>query len=65
MGKYNIMLVDDEQVSITPIKELLESLGYRVIAAVSGQEAIAIYMEKGKKPGFSLFPPQYKGFDSK
>ena len=47
-GKETILLVDDERVSITPIKELLESLGYRVIAAGSGQEAIAIYMEKGK-----------------
>jgi PAS domain S-box-containing protein len=47
-GKETILLVDDEQVSITPIKELLESIGYRVIAAGSGQEAIAIYMEKGK-----------------
>jgi PAS domain S-box-containing protein len=47
-GKETILLVDDEQVSVTPTKELLESLGYRVIAAGSGQEAIAIYMEKGK-----------------
>ena len=27
-------------------RELLESLGYRVYAAGSGQEAIAVYMEK-------------------
>ena len=30
-------------------RELLESLGYRVYAAGSGQEAIAVYLEKRKE----------------
>ena len=35
--------------NITVTKEILESLGYRVMVAGSGQEAIAQYMVKGSE----------------
>ncbi|NPU86579.1 MAG: response regulator [Syntrophaceae bacterium] len=46
-GRETILLVDDEKVVSEITKELLESLGYRIYLAGSGQEAVAVYMEKG------------------
>jgi signal transduction histidine kinase/CheY-like chemotaxis protein len=48
-GKESILLVDDEETVTEVNKELLESMGYRVYATRSGQEAIAVYMEKQKE----------------
>ncbi len=48
-GEETILLVDDEQSIAEVTKEILESLGYRVMTAGSGQEAMAIFMEKGKE----------------
>ena len=48
-GTETILLVDDEKMILEVSKELLESMGYRVYAAGSGQEAIAVYMEKQKE----------------
>ena len=45
-GTETILLVDDEQMVLEVSKDLLEYMGYRVYAAGSGQEAIAVYMEK-------------------
>ena len=45
-GTETILLVDDEKMVLEVSKALLESLGYGVYAAGSGQEAIAVYMEK-------------------
>jgi two-component system cell cycle sensor histidine kinase/response regulator CckA len=45
-GAETILLVDDEQMVLKVTRELLESLGYRVYAAGSGQEAVAVYMDK-------------------
>ncbi|MEI7636217.1 MAG: PAS domain S-box protein [Syntrophus sp. (in: bacteria)] len=45
-GTETILLVDDEKMVLEVSKELLESMGYRVYAVGSGQEAIAIFMEK-------------------
>jgi CheY-like chemotaxis protein len=45
-GTETILLVDDEQMVLEVSKDLLEYLGYRVYVAGSGQEAIAVYMEK-------------------
>ena len=44
-GKETILLIDDEETVLDITKELLESLGYKVIATRSGQEAIKIYKE--------------------
>jgi CheY-like chemotaxis protein len=45
-GKGGILLVDDEQMIIDVGKQLVEKLGYRVITAKSGKEAIDVYNEK-------------------
>ncbi len=48
-GQETILLVDDERSNICVTRELLEGLGYRVIPAGSGQEAVATYMEMREK----------------
>ena len=48
-GTETILLVDDEQMVLEVNKELLESMRYKVYAAGSGQEGIAVYMEKKDK----------------
>jgi signal transduction histidine kinase/CheY-like chemotaxis protein len=45
-GTETILLVDDEKMVVEVTRELLESLGYRVYAAGSGQGAIAMYLGK-------------------
>ena len=49
MGQETILLVDDEEMIIDVGRELLEELGYQVILARSGHEAIAIYRQKCEK----------------
>ena len=48
-GTETILLIDDEKVVMGVNKELLESVGYTVYAAGSGQEGLAVYMEKKDK----------------
>lgn len=45
-GTETILLVDDETMVLDVATELLESLGYRVYGASSGQEAVTVYHEK-------------------
>jgi CheY-like chemotaxis protein len=45
-GVETVLLVDDEQMVLEVSKGLLEYMGYRVYVTGSGQEAIAVYMEK-------------------
>ena len=49
MGAETILLVEDEKLVLTVSKEMLESLGYRVYAAASGQEAVTVYLKKRNK----------------
>ena len=42
-GTETILLVDDEEVITDVSREILETLGYRVLVAGSGQEAIDVY----------------------
>jgi signal transduction histidine kinase/ActR/RegA family two-component response regulator len=42
-GYETILLVDDEEMVINVSREILDTLGYRVIVARNGQEAIDIY----------------------
>ena len=42
-GAETILLVDDEESVTTVSKDMLEVLGYSVLIARSGQEAIDIY----------------------
>ncbi len=45
-GTETILVADDEEVILEVSTEMLASLGYRVYAAGSGQEAIAVFREK-------------------
>lgn len=44
-GKGTILLVDDEIIIIEVGREMLEAIGYRVLTATSGNEAMEIYQE--------------------
>lgn len=46
-GKETILIVDDEETIITITKQMLQSLGYRVMTAGSGSEAVDIYKTHG------------------
>jgi PAS domain S-box-containing protein len=46
-GSETLLLVDDEKVNLETTAELMGQLGYRVFVAGSGQEALAVYAEKG------------------
>ncbi len=48
-GTETVLLVDDEKTVLDVNRELLETMGYKVYAAGSGQEAVAVYMEKKDK----------------
>lgn len=48
-GMETILLIDDENMVIEVTKELLEMLGYKVIMATSGSDALNIYREKAKE----------------
>jgi CheY-like chemotaxis protein len=48
-GREAVMVVDDEVMNISVMKEMLEMLHYRVLPMGSGQEAVAVYMEKGNE----------------
>jgi len=45
-GNGKILVVDDEQLIRTTVKSMLEKLGYDVIQAENGEEAINIYQEQ-------------------
>ena len=46
MGTETILFVDDEEVILEVNRDILEYLGYRVLTAGSGYEAIDIYRER-------------------
>jgi PAS domain S-box-containing protein len=48
-GKETILLADDEETVLEVTKEILESLGYKVLSAHGGQEAINVYKTDGSK----------------
>ena len=48
-GTEKILFVDDEDMIINETSKLLETLGYSVLVATSGKEAINIYQENNEK----------------
>jgi CheY-like chemotaxis protein len=48
-GKETILLVDDEETVLEVTKEILESLGYEVLSACNGQDAIDVYKQEGER----------------
>jgi PAS domain S-box-containing protein len=49
MGTGTILLIDDEEMIIKVGEELLRELGYEVLSARSGQEAIELYQQNADK----------------
>ena len=49
MGTGTILLIDDEEMIIKVGEELLHELGYEVLSARSGQEAIELYQKNADK----------------
>ncbi len=45
-GEGTILLVDDEQIIVDVGVKLLENLGYKVLVARNGEDAVALYREK-------------------
>jgi len=48
-GSENILLVDDEEMILDVVKEMLNSLGYKVLVATSGKEAIDVFKKDKEK----------------
>jgi CheY-like chemotaxis protein len=48
-GEETILLVDDEEAIIGVVKEMLETLGYQVLTAVSGREVLEVYERNKSK----------------
>jgi two-component system, cell cycle sensor histidine kinase and response regulator CckA len=46
-GSEKILLVDDETAILEVSKEMLETLGYQVVTAATGKEAVAAYQKLG------------------
>ena len=62
-GSETILFVDDEDVIIDVNREILESLGYKVVAAKSGQEAIEVYRKLRGKIGLIILDMIMPGMD--
>jgi two-component system cell cycle sensor histidine kinase/response regulator CckA len=46
-GKETLLLVDDEQMVLEVSQEMLEMMGYTVLVAKGGKQAIELYQDKG------------------
>jgi CheY-like chemotaxis protein len=53
-GKETILLVDDEEVVINVSRMILEALGYKVLLARSGPEAIEVYKAKKEEVDLAI-----------
>ena len=66
MGEGLILLIDDETINCRLGSSILESLGYKVITAESGRDALRIYEEKGDKIDLVLLDlvmPEMDGYE--
>ncbi len=48
-GSGTLLLVEDEEMLLAPIKTLLEGEGYRVLAARDGDEAVRVFTERSRE----------------
>ncbi len=62
-GTETILFVDDEDVIIDVNREILESLGYKVVSAKSGQEAIDVYRKLSGKIDLIILDMIMPGMD--
>lgn len=47
-GWGTVLIVDDEQTVLEVVVDMLKGLGYRVLTAASGEEALSIYRDRGE-----------------
>jgi CheY-like chemotaxis protein len=67
LGSESVLLVDDEQRILTVGREICRSLGYRVITADSGKQAIKIYKQKKKQINLvilDMIMPEMNGLET-
>ena len=62
-GTETILLVDDEDMIVDVSRKLLEKLGYTVLTAVSGREAIEMYQKHLKKIALVIVDMIMPGLD--
>ncbi len=62
-GKGTVLLVDDEEMVIEVNKDLLIALGYRVLKAKSGEEAVTIFTERKDEIDFVILDMIMPGMD--
>jgi CheY-like chemotaxis protein len=48
-GAETILIVDDEEIIVTVTARMMKRMGYKVLVAMSGEEAVNIYREKMSK----------------
>ena len=64
-GNGRILLVDDEPVVLDSTKEMIAALGYSVMAAGSGEEALEIYSKKFDEIDLVILDMVMPGMDGK
>ncbi|WP_022666065.1 hybrid sensor histidine kinase/response regulator [Desulfospira joergensenii] len=67
LGNESVLLVDDEQRILTVGKEICKALGYKVITANSGKEALQIYKKKKEKINLvilDMIMPEMNGLET-
>lgn len=61
MSRKKTLIVDDEKLILISTRIVLESVGYEVVTAASGEEALAVAKEKD--PGLILLDIMMPGID--
>ncbi len=67
MGNESVLLVDDEERILTVGREICKALGYSVITAASGKEALKIYKEKKEQINLvilDMIMPEMNGLET-
>ncbi len=64
-GKETVLLVDDEKMIIDVGQQMLEALGYNVVSALNGKEAIDKYHEKKDQIGIVVLDMIMPGMGAK
>jgi two-component system cell cycle sensor histidine kinase/response regulator CckA len=64
-GKETLLLVDDEEMILDVGRDILEILGYEVLAASSGQEALGVYQENRSRIDMVILDMVMPGMDGR
>ncbi len=64
-GKETLLLVDDEEMILDVGRDILEILGYKVLVASSGQEALEVYQENFSRIDMVILDMIMPGMDGR